>query len=223
MDREAIAAVAALDEDVRGALYDFVRAQSGPATRERAASALGISRKLAAFHLDKLVAVGLLAAETDTTSPRRVGRAPKVYRPADEHVEVHLPARSPGLLAEILVDAVVAQSADAAVLKAAHERGAAVGARRREQDRPGRLGSERAITLMCRILSEHGFEPVRDGRSVTLRNCPFHPLATTAPRLVCGLNQSFVTGILEGLETSGVRAELAPGAHRCCVVLRGGR
>src|SRR5689334_23585650 len=111
-------------------------------SRERAAAAVGISRKLAAFHLDKLVAVGLLTAAPDAGSRHRVGRAPKVYRPADQHLEVHLPPRSPGLLAEILVDAVVAESADAAVFAAARKRGAEIGARRRDRDRPGRLGAE---------------------------------------------------------------------------------
>jgi len=37
-----------------------VRDADGPITREAAADAVGISRKLAAFHLDKLVAAGLL-------------------------------------------------------------------------------------------------------------------------------------------------------------------
>ena len=217
-----MAVVAALGDDVRRALYNFVRAEPAPVTRERAASAVGISRKLAAFHLDKLVGVGLLSAGVDPGARTRVGRAPKVYRPADRHVEVHLPPRSPGLLAEILVDAVIAESADAAVFDAAHKRGAAVGARRRDQDRPGRLGAERAMTTMCSVLSEHGYEPLRENDSAVLRNCPFHPLAATERALVCGLNQAFVAGVLDGLNTTGLHAELAPEPGRCCVVLRAG-
>jgi predicted ArsR family transcriptional regulator len=219
VERDAVAAVAALSDGVRRALYDFVRSEAAPVTRERAASAVGISRKLAAFHLDKLVAVGLLATGVDATSRNRVGRAPKVYQPADQHVEVHLPPRSPGLLAEILVDAVRAESAEAAVFDAARARGNAVGARRRDQDRPGRLGAERAMTTICSLLSEHGYEPRRDNDSAVLHNCPFHPIAVTERALVCGLNHAFLTGILEGLDTAGIQAELSPGSGRCCVVL----
>jgi predicted ArsR family transcriptional regulator len=222
VDRTAISAIAALDDDVRAALYEYVRSCGGPVTRECAASAVGISRNLAAFHLDKLVAVGLLAAGVDTGA-RRVGRAPKVYRPADEHVELHLPARSPGLLAEILVDAVVDGSAGDAVLRAARRRGAAVGQQRRQAERPGRLGAERAMTMMCGVLAEQGFEPARDDAGVTLRNCPFHPLAIAEPELVCGLNHAFVSGLVEGLDAPSITAELAPQPGHCCVALRAAR
>ncbi len=43
---------------------------------------MGISRKLAAFHLDKLVVAGLLkAGYANLSGVRRVGRLPKVYEP----------------------------------------------------------------------------------------------------------------------------------------------
>ena len=46
----AVRAVALLGDEVRHRLYEFVRAARGPVTREQAATATGISRKLAAFH-----------------------------------------------------------------------------------------------------------------------------------------------------------------------------
>ena len=57
------------------ALYAYVRSAAAPVTREAAAEAVGISRKLAAFHLDKLVEAGLLEAGTRTAqrAPRRPG------------------------------------------------------------------------------------------------------------------------------------------------------
>src|SRR3954451_5246829 len=88
-------------------MYDFIRRAGGPVTRDEAAESVGISRKLAAFHLDKLVDVGLLSAEYGQPGGlRRVGRAPKVYRPTDLDVQVSIPQREHGLLAEILLDAV---------------------------------------------------------------------------------------------------------------------
>jgi hypothetical protein len=47
----AIRAIAALDDDLRWGMYEFIRAARRPVTRDEAAAAVGISRKLAAFHL----------------------------------------------------------------------------------------------------------------------------------------------------------------------------
>ena len=47
-----MAAIALLADELRQRLYRFVAAQPGPVTRDQAAAAVGISRKLAAFHLD---------------------------------------------------------------------------------------------------------------------------------------------------------------------------
>ena len=78
MDHD-IEKVALLREPVRRRLFDHVRLAAGPVSREEAASAVGVSRSLAAFHLDKL-AGGLLlealegkaAEETPEDAARRV-------------------------------------------------------------------------------------------------------------------------------------------------------
>jgi predicted ArsR family transcriptional regulator len=230
-DRGAVAAVAALDDDLRAALHAFVREAHRPVTREEAAEAVGISRKLAAFHLDKLVAAGLLDVSTAEAGQRRVGRAPRVYAPSRREVAVSVPARDHGMLAEILVGAVVeerdGERAGDAALRVARERGRAMGEKERERLRPGRLGPERALTIAGGLLERHGFEPVRDGDEVRLRNCPFHPLSNTAPQLVCSLNHALLCGLLEGLQVgSAIDAVLEPPAATdldCCVQLRARR
>src|SRR4051794_1510584 len=64
LDVSAVSAVAALSDPIRRALFEAIRRAPDALTREQAAAAVGISRKLAAFHLEKLVAVGLLALDT---------------------------------------------------------------------------------------------------------------------------------------------------------------
>ena len=212
----AIRAIAALDDDLRRRIHDFIRAARRPVTREEAAAAVGISRKLAAFHLDKLVAAGLL--RTDYPHPRgvrRVGRAPKVYVPVDADVRMSIPERQHDVLATILIDAVLSErageTAPHAVLRAARDRGEAVGAAERENSRPGRLGAERALTLSEGLLSRQGYEPDRVSPTrICLRNCPFHPVSRQFPELVCGLNHSFLTGFLTGLNAPTVHAVLQP-------------
>lgn len=55
---------------------------------------------------------------------------------------------------------------------------------------------------------------------LVLRNCPFHGLAQRDPELVCGLNASFIDGILRGLGNTTVSAELVPQEGLCCVAVR---
>ncbi|MFH9244214.1 helix-turn-helix transcriptional regulator [Streptomyces lydicus] len=221
----AIESVSVLGEDSRRQMFAFIRRQRRPVTRDEAAASVGISRKLAAFHLDKLVDAGLLRARYESPGGiRKVGRQPKVYEPTDSYIHVSIPDRRHELLADLLLEAVLTEddgeSAAEAALRSARRRGRELGASEREQTRPGRLGAERGLSVCERMLDQHGFEPVRETPTqLRLRNCPFHPLAAKAPELVCGMNHAFITGYLEGLKVSGVEATLAPRPGECCVQL----
>ncbi|HEX6471057.1 MAG TPA: helix-turn-helix domain-containing protein [Streptosporangiaceae bacterium] len=206
-----------LADPTRRALYEHVRrAGDRGSGREQAADAVGISRGLAAFHLDKLVAAGLLSAAYEAPAPRGRGRAPKIYRAADREIDFSLPHRRYDLMGEILADGIDAAPADArdAALRAAFRRGHAEG------DAARRAGGR-----LERLLDRLGFEPEQGGRpgatgiGVRLRNCPFQRLAARHTELVCGINQAFLAGILQGLGVSSLSATLAPTAGLCCVRL----
>jgi predicted ArsR family transcriptional regulator len=203
-------AVAALVDRSRRALYDYVRRQDHPVSREEAASARHMSRSLAAFHLDRLVQVGLLRAryEAQGRRPRGRGRAPKLYEPAGDGVIVSIPERRYELIAEILADAVVEDPTHAqqAALRISHRRGRDLGKQLRE------TGME-----LTAALADLGFEPHRQNGRVLLRNCPFHVLATRQSALVCTLNHAFLTGLVDGLDATEVQPRLAPRAGACCV------
>jgi predicted ArsR family transcriptional regulator len=226
-DVAAVQAVAALEDPSRRELYRFIRASAQPVTREQAAAAIGISRKLAAFHLDKLVAAGLLVAAYDRAARTRThGRAPKAYRPADVQVSISIPERQPGVLAELFIEAVLSAGPDetprGAVLRVAEDHGRALGHEARAAARPGRLGAERALTLAEVTLRSRGYEPFRVSPTcVRMRNCPFEPLARHATDLVCGMNHRLMTGLVDGLQAQGVHAVLAPRPGACCVELTG--
>src|SRR6266540_2279381 len=175
--RERWTAVAALADPSRQALYDYVRRQDHPVGREEAAEALGMSRGLAAFHLDKLVDAGLLHAryEAPAEVPRGRGRTPKVYQAAEGGLAITIPERRYELIAEILADAVA--------------------------DDPGHArGAAQRGTALLDVLARLGFEPDRAGGDpVVLRNCPFHALAMRQTALVCAINHAFLSGVVEGL------------------------
>ena len=103
-----IRAVALLDEPVRRQLYEIVAASRDPVSRDDAAAAAGISRALAAFHLDRLVDGGLLAAEYRRLSGRAgpgAGRPAKLYRRSAGDLAVCLPERHYELPARIFAEA----------------------------------------------------------------------------------------------------------------------
>lgn len=220
-----ISAVAALEDRLRRGMYRFIRQAHRPVTRDEAAASVGISRKLAAFHLDKLVDAGLLRANYGAAGRRKVGRAPKVYEPADTDIRVSIPDRRYEMLADMFMEAMLAESpgetARQAAVRVARQRGEEFGAIEREQVKPGRLGAERALTVIETVLTRHGFEPNRESPTcVRLHNCPFHHFATQAPELVCGINHALIAGMLTGLDATTVEAALVPRPRECCVELR---
>ncbi|HKE66309.1 MAG TPA: helix-turn-helix domain-containing protein [Micromonosporaceae bacterium] len=208
---DAWAAVSALADRSRRALFDYVRHAGYPVSREDAAAATRMSRNLAAFHLDKLVEAGLLVAryQAPTGRPRGRGRTPKVYAPAGDGLEVTIPERRYELIAEILADGMAA-APDNAVDAAAHQayqRGQVLGAEVRAAG-----GGDRVLAALGSL----GFEPARDGSKTLLHNCPFHALAVRHTELVCGLNHAFLRGLAEGLGAN-VDVVLAPRPGACCV------
>ena len=202
-------AVTALVDQVRRALYNYVRSQDHPVTRDEAAEAQRISRNLAAFHLDKLVGAGLLQAryEAPADQPRGRGRTPKVYEAAPGCIALTIPERRYDLIGEILAQAVAEDPTDArtAALRLAEHRGVTIG---RQVAGHGPVAA---------VLAELGFEPADGDELIRLRNCPFHELATQQTELVCGLNQAFIAGLLDGLGRPDLDARLAPNPGACCV------
>ncbi|MEA2509189.1 MAG: hypothetical protein QOG21_1271 [Actinomycetota bacterium] len=212
------AAIGVLEDGLRQRMYLFIREQTHPVSRDEAADEVGISRKLAAFHLDKLVEKGLLRASYAHPVGRplhRAGRSSKLYEPSDLRLDFSLPERRYDLLAEVLAEAVSSGGAEAVACDIAGRKGASLG--RHTPRSSGEPASDTAVKL----LGKHGFEPIPDLQSegMWLRNCPFHDVARQAPELVCQMNLAFIQGVLQGLEATGVRAELDPAPGRCCIRL----
>ena len=226
-DIDAIQDVATLAEPVRRALYEHVVGHPGGVSREVAAGAVGISRALAAFHLDRLVEAGLLAADYRRLGERRgpgAGRPSKIYRRADRELAVSLPERHYERAGELLLEAVARQredgtAAEGALAAASREAGMRLGdeARRRAGPRAGRA---RLLDSAVTVLREEGYEPRLEGGSLVLGNCPFDALARRNRAVICGMNLSIMAGVLEGLRARGFVASLDPQPGMCCVVWR---
>jgi len=219
--------VAVLGDDLRRRMYIEVRAQGRPVSREEVAEAVGVSRKLAAFHLDKLVDHGLLVASyarPPGRGGRGAGRSAKYYEPSAREFDVSIPERNYDVLGTILVKAIEAQEpgepTSATAHRVAREMGVELGRTEREARHLPRPGPERTMSIASEVLSGCGYEPYREGGTVRLRSCPFHALAEQSPDLVCGLNRELVQGIVSGLGNDTLDVALAPSHGECCVQLR---
>jgi len=210
--REDVPGLGLLADPARRRLYDFVAGQRIAVTREDAATATGMSRNLAAYHLDKLAEAGLLdisyAREPGRTGPGS-GRPSKRYVRSAREVAISFPPRNYSLLAHILADA--ADTAEAGPVRATLT-GAAEHAGRALGEQAGDLGS---------ALTTAGYEPATTANGdVVLHNCPFHSIVQDHTELVCTLNHSIIRGTLAGTGGDPDRAELDPCDGRCCVVIR---
>ena len=223
---ERVAGVASLAEPQRRALYRFVVERGEAVSKDEAAAAMGVARSVAAFHLDRLVADGLLTTEFRRLTGRQgpgAGRPAKLYRRAEGELSVSLPARqydfAAGLLAAAVSDATrTGTPVGEALTRVATERGRALGERARAE--AGTRPSRRALLDSALALLEgQGYEPRRHGSEVMLANCPFHALAEEQRDLVCGMNHDLLCGVAAAVGDDVLSARLEPSEGNCCVRL----
>jgi predicted ArsR family transcriptional regulator len=216
-----ISAIAALNEPIRRSLYTYLVERPGPVGRDEAAEAVGITRELAAFHLDKLLEEGLLDVEYRRLSGRSgpgAGRPAKLYHPSRRQVQVSLPERRYELAARLMAEALEEKASDpAASLETVARRfGESLGTEARHQ--MGRRATQsRLLETACAVLRDQGFEPIMAGSEIRLRNCPFDRVAQEHISLVCGMNLALAQGLVAGLGASGVDVRLDPKPGGCCV------
>jgi predicted ArsR family transcriptional regulator len=223
---QQLTGLAGLGDPLRRALYRHVAERGVPVSRDDAALAIGISRPLAAYHLDKLVDDGLLEARYQRRGSRQgpgAGRPAKHYVRADRPIELSLPARDYAALAELLAGAVEADPSGAArtaLNRAAASLGAELGTEAvshpGQDDHPGHV-----LAALRQTLAARGYEPYEDADgSIRLRNCPFDRIAAHHRQLVCGANHAMLQALTDHLDGDPpVQAVLDPQPGRCCVAL----
>jgi predicted ArsR family transcriptional regulator len=212
-------ALTALANPVRRRLYELVADAGRAIGRDEAAAEIGVSRSLAAYHLDKLVERGLLEACFERRgggSGPGAGRPAKLYRRARREFALRAPPRDYQLLSELLLRAGGDEQSDTATARlerVAYEFGGELAEAEKQQS-----GADPKLEVLLRA---RGYEPFDDEPgTVRLRNCPFDAAANRHPDLVCRLNLGLLGGILDGLGRRDAHALLEPGDGICCVAIR---
>jgi predicted ArsR family transcriptional regulator len=225
LDRR-IASIAALDQPLRRDLYRWLLDGSWR-SREDAAGALGIPRSVAAFHLDKLAAAGVVEVRFERTSGRQgpgAGRPSKLYRLAAEELSASVPERHYDLAGALLAAAVAEATRTGRPVQdclrdAARAAGHRLGSEASDAAAASGTSPEERRGAVLATLARQGYEPElgRD-QEIALANCPFHRLAEQQRELVCGMNLDFLAGLLEAIEPADhLHARLDPAPGYCCV------
>jgi predicted ArsR family transcriptional regulator len=213
---ERLSAVTALDDPGRRAVYDLVGRSEHALSRDQTAAALGITRRSAAFHLDRLAEEGLLEVEFRRLSGRTgpgAGRPSKLYRRVRDEVTVSVPDRRYELAAELLATAIESAAGSGEpvqdiLLRISRQAGRQIAADSRAGD-------------LAQVLDDLGFEPRSDPEGgLLLGNCPFHRLAVRHTDLICHANLELLTGIADEVGLTDQQLVLDPSPELCCVRVR---
>ena len=218
---EQLAGLASLGDAVRRGLYRFVVEQPRPVGRDEAAAAVGVSRSLAAYHLDRLVEQGLLEAQFARLGARRgpgAGRPSKLYLRSRRQFAVQLPPRNYELAARLLAR-VLAATPGTGVRTSALETARAVGRDVAGSPAEASSAAGRRRHLMA-AMRACGYEPADADGTITLRNCPFDAVAREHRDLVCAMNLALLEGLVAGAGCDEVELVLDPQPDGCCVALR---
>lgn len=200
--------LASLAEPLRRSFYGFVAEASEPVSRDEAAVAVGVSRQVAAYHLDRLADDGLFEVEFRRLTGRvgpGAGRPSKLYRRSEKTYDFTIPPRRYELAAQILLEAAGKGDLDSNLITEVARR----------------TGREIGTAGLKSALASTGFEPMVEGGETRFHNCPFHVLREQDLATTCAMNQALIEGMIEG-SGADVVASLAPEAGYCCVRLSPG-
>lgn len=188
-----------LQEDARpGAerVLAAVRERSGGVTVGSLAEELGQHVTTVRFHLNRLIANGLVVGRSE--------RSPGRGRPATIYRAVRVPDARIAMLAA-LADAAASEGTPA-------ERAERAGARWAQEVDVEGLDARSALAA---VFAELGFAPQPVGEGLALRACPFLDDARRHPDVVCGVHRGLAMGIAR---RAGAEVDLRPFQGDACVL-----
>ncbi len=224
--RSETGAIGLLASPVRRRLVDTVVARSPGGAGEQGLTAtqlteiVGLHVSTVRFHLDQLVAAGILASAF--VRPGGVGRPRKVYAPAPGSLEGTgrvEETESLRLLSGLLAQGLAGEPGSprptpADVGRAWVREHVSADPAAAPADTPGRWLAK--VGQMIDVLEGWGYTPnlatTDEGRTATvaLTRCPFIELARDNPAVVCGIHRGLIAGALEQFGEHDTEVGLQP-------------
>lgn len=221
------AGIRLLNSPVRRMIVDFLAGSSGDEapvemTAAQLADLLELHVTTTRFHLDQLVAAGILEADFLRVG---VGRPRKIYRQVVGSLQDDTDQHAMRILTELLADSFAAQvDGEDLTPYAAGRRWAEqhiVARRAARATTPGAWLAK--VGQVIDVLRDWGYTPrlltSESGRTAELQlaHCPFLELAKTNPAVVCQIHRGLIAGALEqfGEDDADVSLEPFVGPHHC--------
>jgi predicted ArsR family transcriptional regulator len=162
---DPVETISLLGEPVRRRLYDYAVHEPEPASRERAAKAVGTKRSLMPFTWTSLPKRDCSTVEFKRLSGRKGpgdGEAAKLYKKPAQDLEVSLPHREYRLAATLFAQALSSKQSSGEVVKAvARAFGRKLAHEVKERAAP-RRGRKNLTRTAGDVLREHGYQPFHD-------------------------------------------------------------
>ncbi|TFV64003.1 winged helix-turn-helix transcriptional regulator [Geodermatophilus sp. DF01-2] len=193
----------------RQRILELLRAAAGGFGVQELAQRTGLHTNTVRFHLDRLVADGLVQRHveerTEPGRPRLAFTAAPPPHPARDR-------RNYQFLSEILASFVTGTTADPPA--AAIEMGRNWGRYLTERPAPyQRVTEDEAVARLLRILDEIGFAPelaADDPRRILLPHCPFREVAAEHREVVCSIHLGLMRGALDEMRAPVTADRLLP-------------
>jgi predicted ArsR family transcriptional regulator len=187
-----------LGDPTRRSILQYVLNLSEPVTAKEVSEVFGVHRTVARGHLERLLASGLLKAET-RPAVTGYGRPAKIYSASGDRLEFGLPPRRYEALARLLLHIVRSLLPTDMAVHHAHAAGYDYGVSVRRDLQgidDGRLSPEAA----CAWLAQEGYA-ARCARGhgcdvFTFDNCVFREVADDAPEIACAFSRGMLCGLV---------------------------
>lgn len=200
-----------------------VATDDAPATRAEGLTASALAQRLnlhvttIRFHVDQLIAAGLVDGHDDRSG---VGRPRRHYTVSPGQLAEVNPPDVYKLLAHVLAEAMASGDSPTAeeagrrwVLRHADENRELAGTHDPAQTPGAWLGK---LGILVDVLDQWGYAPeistTNSGHTaeVALRHCPMRELAASNPAVACGIHRGIIQGTLEAIGESDSEVSLVP-------------
>ncbi|MCA1031722.1 helix-turn-helix domain-containing protein [Bacillus timonensis] len=194
-----------MSDPTRFYIYQYIAKYDKEHTVAEIAEEFSIHPNVARLHLSKLEEVNLITSSTNKTG--RGGRPSRVYRLADEVIQLFFPFRDYQLLSRIALQSmmILGEQGISALKETGKKFGKEYIVKKMKEDPHGELTFKEKINILKQASSMAGFNADFDYDEdlqqvfFSIHNCPFKELAIEYDQAVCSMHSYFIYGMIQGL------------------------